>query len=164
MAEAIEDAKAFLAKMLELNNKTKALDINKEQENVEPGEDDAPSHVGITPVGPPKDSEAAANRAREHNWATPQAYDYSAYGRDENDENDRQQKNWASTAVKYEWKDEYGDVPPRNEELEKELFQSVWNMTQGENMQVLDIKVVTEGPEEVFPILRVSLSRVAVPN
>lgn len=31
---------------------------------------------------------------------------------------------WASSAAKYEWKEEYGDVGPRNEALEQMLFHS----------------------------------------
>lgn len=29
---------------------------------------------------------------------------------------------WAGNAARYEWRDEYGDIGPRNEELERQLF------------------------------------------
>ena len=54
-------------------------------------------------------------------WAAPTPYDYEAYL-------DKENKDWFGVAARYEWHkewtDEYGDIGPRNEELEKQLFQS----------------------------------------
>lgn len=70
----------------------------------------------------------AAAVAREKGWVPPQEYDYAKYtypdpskdpaegqGNSENPE-------WASNAAKYEWREEYGDIGPRNVELECMLF------------------------------------------
>ena len=71
-------------------------------------------------------------------WVKPVAYDYDAYNRAppalENSEAENVAQStgengatpegpkWASNARRYEWKEEYGDVAPRIEELEQELF------------------------------------------
>lgn len=49
-------------------------------------------------------------------WSAPIAFDYQSF-------NEAGFTEWAGNAARYEWKDEYGDVGPRNEELEKQLFQ-----------------------------------------
>lgn len=65
----------------------------------------------------------AAALAREKGWVEPQTYDYSVYTTTQKPE-DGDAPTWASSAAKYEWSDEYGDVGPPNEELEKMLFHS----------------------------------------
>ncbi|KAI1960380.1 hypothetical protein LOZ58_004103 [Ophidiomyces ophidiicola] len=99
------------------------------------------------------DAEAAA-LAREKGWAEPQRYDYAVYttqpGDPSSDVNDSQ---WASNAVKYEWKDEYGDVGPRNEELEQMLFRDEYTNRAGcffKNLR--DIKVTAETTHQPDPI------------
>jgi ATP-dependent RNA helicase DDX3X len=71
------------------------------------------------PVQPPT-SEAATETplygAAPGQWSAPVAFDYESF-------NEAGFTEWAGNAVRYEWKDEYGDVGPRNEELEKQLFQ-----------------------------------------
>lgn len=49
-------------------------------------------------------------------WSVPIAFDYEGF-------NAANFTEWAGNATRYEWKDEYGDVGPHNEELEKQLFQ-----------------------------------------
>jgi ATP-dependent RNA helicase DDX3X len=72
----------------------------------------------------------AAAIAREKGWVAPQEYDYARYTNTEphkkpaEGEENAQDLAWASSAAKYEWNEEYGDVGPRNPELEKMLFQS----------------------------------------
>lgn len=61
--------------------------------------------------------------AREKGWVEPQSYDYSVYTAEKPAE-DGDAPVWASAAAKYEWSDEYGDIGPPNEELEKMLFHS----------------------------------------
>lgn len=53
--------------------------------------------------------------AAAHGWAPPVAFEYDK-------EKDTTFTGWASNAARYEWNDEYGDVGPRNEELEQQLF------------------------------------------
>ena len=58
------------------------------------------------------------------NWTAPQAYDYNTYlaARDPRAPRNTPHGDWLSSAVRYEWKDDYGDVAPRLEKLERVLF------------------------------------------
>ena len=77
----------------------------------------------------------AAQRAKESNWTEPQKFDYDLYKADNKDrergaaaaapaEDDEPNDDptWAANATKYEWKDEYGEVGPAHEALERQLF------------------------------------------
>ncbi|EED13725.1 DEAD/DEAH box RNA helicase, putative [Talaromyces stipitatus ATCC 10500] len=62
---------------------------------------------------------------------------------------------WASNARKYEWKEDYGDVGPEDEELEKILFRNEFLNRVGvkfDNLQ--SIKVIVEAAEKPDPISR----------
>lgn len=82
-------------------------------------------------------NEEAAKRAAEAGWTAPQPFDYNAYNTTPNATvEDRQAAEadlpaWAHNAEKYEWKEEYGDVGPPNEALEKQLFHSELQNKQG---------------------------------
>lgn len=52
---------------------------------------------------------------REAGWSEPVPFHYENF-------TNKDSTDWASTAARYEWKDEYGDIGPRNEELETQLF------------------------------------------
>jgi ATP-dependent RNA helicase DDX3X len=82
----------------------------------------------ISNQGTTMNAEAAA-LAREKGWVAPQEYDYAKYTGGESQkpaegEKVTEELGWASSAAKYEWKEEYGDVGPRNPELEQMLFQN----------------------------------------
>lgn len=68
----------------------------------------------------------AATLARDKGWTEPEKYDYSRYTGPSGDpaarNPDYDATPWASDARKYEWKEEYGDVGPEDEELEKMLY------------------------------------------
>lgn len=68
-------------------------------------------------------TEQAATRG----WTEPVAFEYQQY-------NDKDFTEWAGNATRYEWKDEYGDVGPRNEELEKQLFQAEYLARAGQRL------------------------------
>jgi ATP-dependent RNA helicase DDX3X len=80
----------------------------------------------------PKNPEAGA-AAREAGWAEPSSYDYEEYGKPAKDATvvDPTMPMWGHNAEKYEWKEEYGDVGPRNEELEQMLYHSEFITRQG---------------------------------
>ena len=42
---------------------------------------------------------------------------------------------WASNAVKYEWRDEYGDIGPAQPELEKQLFRDRFTNRAGSKLE-----------------------------
>lgn len=68
-------------------------------------------------------------RVRDLGWAEPEKYDYDTYNagpkpREERVafEEGKHLPAWAANAQKYEWSDEYGDIGPRQEQLENMLF------------------------------------------
>lgn len=68
-------------------------------------------------------------KPQEAGWAERQAYDYETYNKSTKELSDADAAAgdaangaWASDAVKYEWKDEFGDVGERLPELEEILF------------------------------------------
>lgn len=71
-------------------------------------------------------NEEAAEHARKKGWTAPTEYDYTKYNtappKPGDGDVDADQPEWAGTAAKYEWRDEYGDIGPPNPELEKMLF------------------------------------------
>jgi ATP-dependent RNA helicase DDX3X len=75
---------------------------------------------------------------QKHGWVTKQAFDYEAYNMSNKQayekiaaEGSGARGDWASNAAVYEWNDEYGDVGPRFEELEKQLFNSEFHVKTG---------------------------------
>jgi ATP-dependent RNA helicase DDX3X len=58
------------------------------------------------------------------NWIPRQAYDYGTYtaARSPNLPHDEPYGQWAASSARYEWQEDYGDVAPRDERLEKMLF------------------------------------------
>lgn len=79
----------------------------------------------------------AAALAREKGWVEPQRYNYDAYNTVEKpaDVAEVASGEWGSNAAKYEWKEEYGDIGPPNEELEKMLFHGEHLVRQGNFME-----------------------------
>ncbi len=112
------------------------------------------------PIGAPATREEAIAKAREKGWVEPQKYDYSIYNKQEADAGtdtvQSRQHEWASSAGKYEWNDEYGDVGPRVPELEHQLFNDDLRMKRGENFNAFQFQVLVEGPVKPEPVMRVS--------
>ena len=59
---------------------------------------------------------------------------------------------WTAQARVYQYQDEYGDVQPRDLNLEKDLYESKFQMRQGEHLANLDFMVRLEGPTRVPPM------------
>ncbi|KEF57899.1 uncharacterized protein A1O9_05821 [Exophiala aquamarina CBS 119918] len=60
---------------------------------------------------------------------------------------------WAHDAGRYEWKEEFGDVGPRSEKLEEELFNGKYINRAGEKFKNLTtVKVIVESEERPKPI------------
>ena len=102
---------------------------------------------GVTsPTGPPKNEEAL-KRAHDAGWVQPKAHNYdskapvttlngggvevqtdaapAAEGEAETDAvpvSRYGKSTWSHDAVKYEWEEAFGEVGPRSEKLEKDLF------------------------------------------
>lgn len=71
--------------------------------------------------------------AREAGWVQPQAYNYDAAMAKHGDTAQQSttekidvedMPGWMHTAVKYEWREEYGDVGPEVSDLEAQLFKN----------------------------------------
>lgn len=75
---------------------------------------EAPVEGVLSGVGP--NAEAAQRVAREKGWTDPVPFEYAELA------NSKDHRDWAGVAVRYEWKDEYGDVGPAVPELEDQLF------------------------------------------
>lgn len=96
-------------------------------------------------------NEAVAAQAAEHGWVKPSIYDYSLYAAAEKPSSANQIPEaraneeagqtttdvpvWASDAARYEWKEEYGEVGPAVESLERQLFGNPERSHRGENMR-----------------------------
>ncbi|KAI9662123.1 MAG: hypothetical protein M1831_002819 [Alyxoria varia] len=64
---------------------------------------------------------------------------------------------WGSSARKYAWDEEYGDIAPRDVELEEELFKNTTRPEIGDHMDTLKtFKVDTEGNHELPPVYEFS--------
>lgn len=81
-------------------------------------------------TGPVRDEEKY-KQAREAGWVAPQAYNYDAAMAKHGDAappssieqvDIEDMPDWMHKAVKYEWKEEYGDVGPEVPGLEAQLF------------------------------------------
>lgn len=68
----------------------------------------------LSGVGP--NAEAAHKVAREKGWTEPVPFEYADLA------NNKDHRDWAGIAARYEWKDDYGDVGPAVPELEDQLF------------------------------------------
>ena len=127
----------------------------------------------VTNTFPPlPDKSEMMGKARERGWKEPTAYDYSRYAADPTNaanaadavdptdtvgprevEDEGGVTFWGSAAAKYEWSDEYGDVGPRNPELEKMLFEGEYIQRSGVQFEHLTgIKVTVEGEDQPRPI------------
>ena len=79
----------------------------------------------------------SVQRSRDAGWVEPVKYDYEAYNADPKEVVEAalnpayELPTWAANAVKYEWKDEYGDVGPAHPELEVMLFGKDLRVTEG---------------------------------
>ncbi|EGC41698.1 DEAD/DEAH box RNA helicase [Histoplasma capsulatum var. duboisii H88] len=100
--------------------------------------------------------EEAAALARQKGWTEPQRYDYDTYNADPKPGEGAGLSDlpeWASNAAKYEWKEEYGDVGPRNEELEKMLFHDEYLNRAGNKFDRLrEVKVTAETTHQPDPV------------
>lgn len=72
---------------------------------------------------------------------------------------------WASSAIKYEWKDEYGDLGPEIPELERQLFTKEGSSQMGEFMSTLREFIVTQESDTQFrPISSASHPFLFIPS
>ena len=101
------------------------------------------------------DVDAVAVQLRDLGWSEKIAFDYDKY-----QESDNSGFDYHGVAPKiYEWKDEYGDVGPRFEELEKILFGGEHILRQGDHLENLTgFEVTVESSERLSPIQKASLS------
>lgn len=98
---------------------------------------DSTNEMQANPTGPPRDEEKF-KLAREKGWVQPTAYNYTAQAPPNGTDSantptamDSGMPLWMSKAVKYDWKEEYGDVGDAIPELEAELFGSEFRTKKG---------------------------------
>ncbi|MCJ1429124.1 hypothetical protein MMC29_007037 [Sticta canariensis] len=108
-----------------------------------------------------RDEDAAA-RVRDLGWAEPEKYDYDKYNASSKPREERvafeEGKDlpaWAANAQKYEWSDEYGDIGPRQEQLENMLFRGEHiNRTGIAFDKIAGITVTFESTSKIKPALK----------
>jgi len=113
-----------------------------EQAATDNGKPLASEHVTAT-----MNKEDLLTRAKVAGWTEKTAFNYDEFKRQGGNDTD-----WHGAAKVYEWKDEYGDVGPRVEELEKMLFGGEFLMRVGDHLKNLEYSVVIEGPEKLESI------------
>lgn len=84
-------------------------------------------------------NEKQAQRVKDANWGEPTKFDYESYNAGSREERQavaaaQEGPEWAATATKYEWSDEYGDVGPAHPQLERLLFGDETKMEKGEEL------------------------------
>ncbi|KAA8895984.1 P-loop containing nucleoside triphosphate hydrolase protein [Sphaerosporella brunnea] len=91
-------------------------------------------------------------------WVPRQAYDYDTYTAQRDPELPRGEPTgtWFASSARYEWKEEFGDVAPRDERLEKMLFGDENDEPSGAGIdfsKLFTLKVDIEGVKKPEPIL-----------
>ncbi|KAF2271006.1 P-loop containing nucleoside triphosphate hydrolase protein [Lojkania enalia] len=92
-------------------------------------------------------------KLKEQGWNNPIPFNYqTVYGGEAGADEPRDEAKWLSNAAIYEWDDDFGEVGPPNEELEKVLFHGEYLMRAGVQLEALAFDVEMFGPEKVHPI------------
>ncbi|TKA81621.1 hypothetical protein B0A49_01255 [Cryomyces minteri] len=113
------------------------------------------AHENATEPAVVIDKAAATTKAREAGWAPTSAYDYDTYNASTKGDKDGLGEvgpAWASTAAKYEWNEEYGDVGPAVPALEAQLFNHEFVMRAGSAIKSLEFTVTVESPNAICPV------------
>ncbi|KAE9370611.1 DEAD-domain-containing protein [Stipitochalara longipes BDJ] len=117
-------------------------------------------------------SEAPATEKKDpqaYGWVAPTKYDYETFNKTTKELEEAQASaevpenpaefggifsgDWANKGALYEWKEEYGDVGPRFEALEKQLFGSDYHVRSGIKFdRIQEIAVTQEGNIRIDPI------------
>ncbi|KAI5846516.1 P-loop containing nucleoside triphosphate hydrolase protein [Morchella snyderi] len=88
-------------------------------------------------------------------WVERKPYDYETYAtpdRDPEAPRGEPTGQWAASGRRYEWKEEYGDVAPRDEALELMLFGELLARNLMCLRRLFQLNVSTEGNEQLVPI------------
>ncbi|KAF2757596.1 DEAD-box protein [Pseudovirgaria hyperparasitica] len=113
---------------------------------------------------PPLNAADSMAKVKEHGWVERTAYDYKKFSDDREtreaevvDEAGQpaliEGADWLSSAMRYEWDDEYGDVGPKIPRLEEELFGKTFRQETGSYLDAYDLKVTVEGDNRPPPII-----------
>lgn len=121
------------------------------------GGSDNADHVSATDAEPTsapaegEDNAAFVAKVKEAGWIDNVPIDYSVLnGTDGNF------AEWHAKSDVYEWKEEYGEVGPDHERLEKALFGGEYRMKKGTHIANLQFAVVVDGPVQYKPARSVS--------
>lgn len=97
-------------------------------------------------------------RATDAGWQRPIPFEYEATRSNAGPGEQHGNAEWLSDAVVYEWMDEYGEVGPRDEALEKQLYENPDIQRRGgeAGMKNLSFKVRIDGLDKVLPFRSVS--------
>lgn len=106
-----------------------------------------------------KKQELAQNLAllREKGWNNPIPFNYEIVGSGAMPNDERKgDESWLGNAAVYEWDDEYGEVGPKNEHLELQLYHGEEIMRAGNRILALSFEVDAKGGDgRVLPVREV---------
>ncbi|KAJ5124158.1 DEAD/DEAH box RNA helicase [Penicillium bovifimosum] len=104
-----------------------------------------PTQGVLSGVGP--DTDTLIEVARNKGWTERVPYAYADLS------NNKDHRDWASVATRYEWNDDYGEIGPAVPELEKQLFGSDHVGRAGDKIDELNsYKVNIESPNEIVAV------------
>ncbi|KAI9675057.1 MAG: hypothetical protein M1817_001463 [Caeruleum heppii] len=129
-------------------------------EDVTKTDEVTPAEGNTSNAEAPDNTERTAEVTRAHGWVTKTEYDYNVYNASTREAREAVEQTagaptWASNAAKYEWSEEYGDIGPAHEELEKQLFGNDRLVRSGDEFQkIKEIPVTHESTEHVDPVVK----------
>lgn len=96
----------------------------------------------------------ARAKVKQHQWVAKVPLNYELYNQTDNRQimNADGEPAWLMNAVKYEWKEEFGEVGPENPVLETQLYHSEHTVRRGQELSALNLKVTSEGPVQIKPV------------
>ncbi|KAL6713458.1 hypothetical protein ACLMJK_008923 [Lecanora helva] len=109
-------------------------------------------------------------RVRDASWVEPQKFDYNTYNAGPKEQRstvaavgteeaagteEDSVPTWAANATKYEWEDDYGEIGPKYDILERQLFGNSTQTEKGSHFSTLtEISVTFESETMIKPISR----------
>ena len=104
------------------------------------------------------DDRDKAQEAKEHGWSAPIPLDYESLMLSNKElRAEGELPSWMANAGTYEWKDEYGEVGPEDEDLEKIIFDPALSANAGGYLKLIhQFNVHQEGEVQFDPIQDVS--------
>ncbi|KAJ5885076.1 DEAD/DEAH box RNA helicase [Penicillium taxi] len=108
------------------------------------------TYGGNDPGGDVQNGDEDLKPPQQRGWIEPSAYDYESFAQ----HGATASAMWAGGAARYEWQDDFGDIAPRDLQLEEELFNGNNSSSAGDHIHNLNNvpPVYAESTNKVDPI------------